>query len=215
MEAAEGDLLIFLDSDCIAQPGWLQAHRAAHSAGYPVVGGAVLAEGDGYWHLVYNLSMFHEVFDTAVAGPRPFLPTLNLSIDRRVIEQVGGLDPSLPYSHDVDWTTRMRLAGYTPAFWPTAVVQHKHGRHSFTQVWQDAAINGHYARQVRLRHKDALATPALLENRQATLLLSPLIAGYITTRIVARQPRTLLRHLSTWPGIYATKIAWCWGASRQ
>ena len=54
IEAAQGELLIFLDSDCLPQAGWLAAHRAAHAAGYEVVGGGVLPDGHNYWHLTYN-----------------------------------------------------------------------------------------------------------------------------------------------------------------
>jgi len=215
IEAAQGELLIFLDSDCLPQAGWLAGHRAAHAAGHEVVGGGVLPEGDNYWHLTYNLSMFHEVFSTAPAGRRPFLPTLNLSVEREVIEQVGGLDVSLPYSHDLDWTTRMREAGYFPYFWPDAVVRHQHGRQTMRQVWQDCAINGQYARQVRLRHKATMNTPFFLRNKVLTLLLSPLIAGGVTARIVSRRAETMQEHVATWPAIYMTKMAWCWGASRS
>lgn len=215
IEAARGDLLIFLDSDCLPQAGWLAEHRLAHQAGHEVVGGGVLPEGDNYWHLTYNLTMFHEVFSTAPAGHRPFLPTLNLSVERQVIEQVGGLDVSLPYSHDVDWTTRMREGGYYPFFWPAAAVLHEHNRRTLRQVWHDCAINGRYARQVRLRHQAALKTPFFLRSRRLTLLLSPLIAAAVTLRIISRRADVLIPHMATWPAIYLTKIAWCWGASRS
>jgi GT2 family glycosyltransferase len=215
IEAAQGDLLIFLDSDCLPQAGWLAEHRAAHAAGHEVVGGGVLADGDNYWHLTYNLTMFHEVFSTAPGGNRPFLPTLNLSVERQVIEQVGGLDVSLAYSHDVDWTTRMREGGYFPFFWPAAMVRHQHGRDTLRLVWQDCAINGRYARQVRVRHQATLNTPFFLRKKALTLLLSPLIAAAVTVRIISRRPAIMLRHVATWPAIYLTKIAWCWGASRS
>lgn len=214
IEAARGELLIFLDSDCLPQANWLLEHRAAHEAGHDVVGGGVLPEGDNYWHLTYNLTMFHEIFSSAPAGYRPFLPTLNLSVERQVIEQVGGLDVSLLYSHDVDWTTRMREAGYYPYFWPTAAVRHEHGRRTMVQVWQDCAINGRYARQVRVRHQDTLKTPFFLRSRALTLLLAPLIAGGVTMGIIQRRPDTMVPHAAVWPAIYMTKIAWCWGASR-
>lgn len=215
IDTAQGDLLIFLDSDCLPQPGWLTQHRLAQQAGHEVVGGGVLPEGDDYWHRTYNLSMFHEVFSTAPAGYRPFLPTLNLSIDREVVEQIGGLDSSLPYSHDVDWTTRMREGGYMPFFWPAAAVRHEHGRHSLSQVWRDCAINGHYARRVRLRHQATLNTPFFLRSGRLTLLLAPFIATRVTMGIISRRPDVMVQNIATWPAIFLTKIAWCWGASRS
>jgi GT2 family glycosyltransferase len=215
IDAAKGTLLIFIDSDCIPQIGWLKEHRRAHDEGHQVVGGGVLPVGDNYWHLVYNLTMFHEIFSTARAGERPFLPTLNLSVERDVITQVGKLDPSLRKSQDLDWTTRMNEAGFTPYFWPEASVLHNHNRRTGEQVWQDAATIGKYARQVRVRHQDSLNTPPILQNRYLTLILSPFIAFYVTGRIIARRPETMLHHPETWPGIYLSKIAWCWGASRQ
>jgi len=215
IEKAQGDLLIFLDSDCLPQPGWLIEHRAAHAAGHDVIGGGVLPDGDNYWHLTYNLTMFHEVFSTAPAGRRPFLPTLNLSVGRQVVDSVGGLDSSLPYSHDVDWTTRMREAGFFPYFWPAAAVFHQHSRQTMSQVWHDCAINGQYARQVRLRHGNTLRTPFFLRHRLLTLFLSPIIAAGVTTRIFARRWSTMGHYLPVLPAIYLTKLAWCWGAGRQ
>jgi GT2 family glycosyltransferase len=215
IDAAQGDLLIFLDSDCLPQPGWLNQHRLAQEAGFEVVGGGVLPEGDEFWHRTYNLSMFHEVFSTAPAGYRRFLPTLNLSVDRQVIEQIGGLDVSLPFSHDLDWTTRMREGGYIPFFWPAAAVRHEHSRHSLRQVWRDCAINGRYARQVRLRHQATLNTPFFLRSRLLTLLLAPFIAAGVTMGIIRRRPDIMIENITTWPAIYLTKIAWCWGASRS
>jgi glycosyltransferase involved in cell wall biosynthesis len=215
IDAAKGMLLVFIDSDCIPQPGWLKEHRKAHGEGYKVVGGGVLPIGDGYWHLVYNLTMFHDIFSTAPPGERPFLPTLNLSVERSVIAKVGKLDPALRKSQDLDWTTRMNEAGFRPYFWPAASIQHNHNRRTVEQVWQDAATIGKYARQVRVRHQESLNTPSIMRNRSLILFLSPLVAFYVTARIIARRPKTLLRHPETWPGIYLSKIAWCWGASRK
>jgi glycosyltransferase involved in cell wall biosynthesis len=215
LEEAKGNLLIFLDSDCLPQSGWLKEHHAAHEAGHDVVGGGVLPEGDNYWHLTYNLTMFHEVFSTNPEGRRPFLPTLNLSVGRHVVESVGGLDSSLPYSHDVDWTTRMREAGFFPYFWPQAAVRHQHNRQTMAQVWHDCAINGKYARQVRLQHRNTLQTPLFLRNRALTLALSPLIAAGVTAGIYSRRWTTMSHFLSVLPAIFLTKIAWCWGAVQE
>ena len=208
------DLLVFLDSDCVPQAGWLAAHLAAHAAEHLVVGGGVLPDGDNYWSLSYNLAMFHAYLSTAVAQPRDYLPTLNLSVDRQVIDSVGLLDESLPRSQDLDWTTRMKKAGFQPYFWPEAAIQHRHNRTTMNKVWQDCVRSGYYARQVRLEHQETLDTPFWLRWRLVVLVLSPLIAAGVTGRIVWERPSAFLRHFYTLPAIYGTKIAWCWGASR-
>jgi hypothetical protein len=94
-------------------------------------------------------------------------------------------------------------------------VRHEHGRHTLAGVWRDCAINGRYARQVRLRHKVSLRTPFFLRHRILTLALAPAIAAAVTARIITRRKAVMFDHAATWPAIYLTKIAWCWGASRS
>jgi GT2 family glycosyltransferase len=214
LAATQAKLLIFLDSDCLPQPGWLAQHIAAHEAGHRVVGGGVVPAGHNYWHLVYNLTLFHEYLSSAPAGPRDYLPTLNLSVARAVIEQVGGLDAAIDRVEDIDWTTRMRRAGIQPYFWPAAAVYHEHNRDNLKLVWQDCAHSGYHMRWLRLRHQDMLPAPALLRWPWLVWWLSPLIAAWTTGRIFVRQPATFLRCWYTLPAIYLTKIGWCWGASR-
>jgi GT2 family glycosyltransferase len=214
IQTTTAELLIFLDSDCIPQPGWLAAHLAAHAARHLVVGGGVLPQGENYWALSYNLSMFHEYLSGRRGEARSLLPTLNLSVERRVIEHVGLLNEALPRSQDMEWTARMKAAGFTPYFWPTAVVEHRHNRTTGAKVWQDCARSGRYARQVRLAHSDALQTPALLRYRRLLRLLSPLVAAAVTGQVVSQQPNLFAQHWMTIPAVYLTKFAWCWGASQ-
>ncbi len=101
LAAVESGLLIFLDSDCVPQPGWLRAHVAAHErlardGVEALVCGGVRPDAPSYWALVYNLALFWGFLDTAAAGPRPALPTLNLSFARALARRVGAFDEYLP-----------------------------------------------------------------------------------------------------------------------
>lgn len=214
IQASGGTLLVFLDSDCLPQPGWLAGHLEAHKVGHHIVGGGVMPAGSNYWHLSYNLTMFHETFSTNTAGKRDYFPTLNLSIDRQVIDEVGLLNETLERAQDIEWTTRMREAGYQPYFCPKAAVFHQHNRSKLLAVWRDCARSGYYMRQVRLTHNDALQAPSILRYRGMVLLLSPGIAAWATWRILRTRPSTFRVNWRTIPAIYLTKLAWCWGASR-
>ena len=209
--AAQYDLLLFLDSDCLPAPTWLAAHLAAQAAGHSVVGGGVLPTGRNYWSLSYNLTLFYEFYTTAPIGPRDYLPTLNLSLHREVITAVGVMSDALARGQDIEWTLRMRRAGYQPYFWPTAVIEHVHNRTTLQQVWQDCARSGFYMRQVRMAHDTLMEAPTWLRSRAFLLAFSPLIAAGVTARIIRKRP-SILRYWHTLPAIYLTKIAWCWGA---
>ncbi len=214
INATSAELLIFLDSDCLPQPNWLREHILAHQAGHKVVGGGVLPDGENYWHLSYNLTLFHENFSTMHAGSRDYLPTLNLSIDRDVITKSGMLNESLRRGQDIEWTTRMRRAGFQPWFWPDATIYHLHNRTTMQMVWIDCARSGFYMRQIRLQHPDLLQAPKILHYRVLVLGLSPVIAGWATWRLIQKRSFMFCKQWHTIPAVYLTKIAWCWGASR-
>ncbi len=161
------------------------------------------------------MSGFHQVLTTNVPGPRDFLATLNLSVHRSVIDQVGGMNPTLNRVEDVDWTTRMRRVGIQPYFTPEAPVRHHHNRTDLRRVWNDCALSGYQMRWLRLQHDDLLQAPGLLRQRRLVWWLSPFIATWATARIIWQHPRMAARFWHTLPAIYLTKIAWCWGASRQ
>jgi glycosyltransferase involved in cell wall biosynthesis len=213
--ATTAQLILFLDSDCLVEPSWLLGHLAAHKEGYGVVGGGVAPTGSGYWGLTYNLTLFHEFFATAPAGPRDYLPTLNLSVERPAIEAAGLMNEDLARGQDIEWTVRMAKSGSTLYFDPSAMVVHSHTRTGLGDVWRDCARSGYYMRQVRLHNPDRLKAPTWLRHRWTVLLLSPLIAAGVTLRMLARRPATIVRNWHTLPGLYLTKIAWCWGASRK
>ncbi len=205
-------LVIFLDADCIPQPGWLRAHHAAHAAGHAVVGGGVLPDGENFWSKAYNLGMFHEYLTTHSDGPRDILPTLNLSVERRAIEAAGPFDESLPRAQDLEWTARLRAGGFPLRFCAAAAIRHRHNRTTARAVWADCAASGRYSRLVRLRHPEVLDAPGMLRRPGLVRLLSPAVAAWATARAIARQPALLRRFPAHLPAIYLTKLAWAWGA---
>lgn len=214
IHAARGNWLFFVDADCLVRPGWAGGLAARLAEGEAVVGGGVISPTSNYWVLAYNLSMFHEFLSDRPAGPRRYLPTLNLAVRREVIDQVGLMDEGLQRGQDIDWTIRMALAGYRLYFEPRAAVVHCPRRLNLATVWRYWKRSGRFNVRNRLRHADYYRTPQLLTRPFWVRLLSPLVAAYVTVRIFARTP-SLLRYLHTAPVIYLTKIAWCLGAADE
>ena len=213
IQATSGDPCVFLDSDCLPAPRWLEEHLKAQAAGHSVVGGGVAADGANYWALCYNLTMFHESLAGGPARERSFLPTLNLSVARRVIREVGLLREDMPRAEDMEWTARMTRAGYRPYFWPEAEVRHEHARLTFESVWRDCVRSGFFSQKLRAPQQRGTLTGWLLGNPFLMTSLSPALA-VTRTAYILRRGYPWRAHWDTLPVLFATKIAWCVGASR-
>lgn len=212
IQAASGDVYVFLDADCVAEPGWLAAHLARHAAGETVVGGAVLYDPRPYWQLADNLSMFHNVDAHLPAGPRPFLPTLNLSVRAKAVDDVGAMDPGLRCGEDIDWTIRLAAAGHRPFLDPAARVFHRPTRTTAADMWRHWYMSGRWMVGVRQRHPTAFDGVTWIYRPLALYALAPAIAAVATARLYGAG-RPGRRHPLTWPAVYATKLAWCLGAA--
>jgi GT2 family glycosyltransferase len=121
--AARGNLLAFIDSDCVADPTWLSEGVAA-LAGYDFIGGRVKV-------LVRNrdrvtpVEAFERVFAfdfQSYVLRKGFTGAGNLFCRRELFEAVGGFRTGV--SEDVEWSHRARDAGYSLGYAPTAVVGH-------------------------------------------------------------------------------------------
>jgi glycosyltransferase involved in cell wall biosynthesis len=88
---AAAEIVVFLDSDCVANPDWLSIlERAFADLKVEAVGGGVRFETKNYWTMADNISMFHEFLAGQPAGQRAFLPSLNFAIRKNVFLAAGG-----------------------------------------------------------------------------------------------------------------------------
>lgn len=213
IKQACGGYLAFIDADCIADEYWLERLLEKQQAGCSIVGGSVAFPSRPYWQLCYNLTMFHEFLVTAPAGSRANMGTLNLCVAREVVERVGLMDEQLDRAQDTDWTLRMRRHGYRLEFTPDAIVTHLPNVNSLSHILATWHRSGMYNAWVRRQYSDLIARPPLDSHPGLQRVLSPLIAFAVTVRIFARNIG-LLRYAHTFPVLFATKVAWCWGASK-
>ena len=120
-----GDIIAFIDSDCVAQPGWI-SEIVMHFDRHPEVdflGGAiqVLPKCPGRPNAVeayenlfsYRARMFVEKHKYAATG--------NMAVRRRVFEAVGPFSGISAYE-DVLWGQKAVSMGYCISYLPTAIV---------------------------------------------------------------------------------------------
>jgi GT2 family glycosyltransferase len=121
--AAGGEILAFIDSDCQAEPQWLQAGLAGLE-GYDFVGGKVVVLVDDPARMTAT-EAFEAVFAfdfESYINKKGFTGAGNMLVSRAVFDQVGGFRNGV--SEDVEWSHRATGMGFHLGYVPGAVVGH-------------------------------------------------------------------------------------------
>ena len=125
--ASKGDVIVYTDSDCMADPDWLYYLVGTLLSGdYAGVGGPNISPPAENW--------VQACVSAAPGGPSHVLltdvvaehiPGCNMAFHRWAFEQVGGFDPEYRKAgDDVDFCWRLQSSGGVIAFSPAAIVWH-------------------------------------------------------------------------------------------
>ncbi len=163
--AAGGEVIIFLDADCIPEPGCLRgllAHFADPGLGAaaPRVLGAEV--GGPNW-----LDRYEAARSPLDMGPRSgpvrpdgrvsYVPTPTLAVRRTAFEAAGGFDPGLPFGEDVDFVWRLEQEGWAVRYDASLVSRHLHRRRPL-EIARRRWAYGTAAGPLAQRHPRALAS---------------------------------------------------------
>jgi len=131
-ENAHGDILAFLDADCMAGEKWLKEIIPLFKAAQV---GAVGGYVDGYYKDSL-LDRYEEAASSLNMGKRLLLegrtessfyvPTANMLVAREAFKAAGGFRTGMNVGEDVDFCWRVRNHGYTLLYVPFGSVAHKH-----------------------------------------------------------------------------------------
>jgi glycosyltransferase involved in cell wall biosynthesis len=121
--ASRGDVIAFIDSDCVPEPNWIAEGVAALSH-FDFVGGRVVtfAHCPGRpnpveaYEKVFNFN-FRRYIETV-----GFTGTGNMFVPRQVFDRVGGFRAVV--AEDMEWSFRARALGYRLGYAEFAVVGH-------------------------------------------------------------------------------------------
>lgn len=125
---ARGDVLLFLDDDCVPPPGWAAAMRASLEAAADTGAvGCSYASPRADWRARFA---DHALFSDCVSTRPAWRPVGSgaMAVRRAAFERVGGFHPSLLASEDQDFGLRLEEAGYRVKYDPSIRVAHHHDR---------------------------------------------------------------------------------------
>lgn len=154
---ADAEIVILLDSDCLAKPGFIDAHVRLHKA-HPnrsCIGGAIHGQGSGVWAgLDALMSWFSSIPETpARAVNEPYhLPSTNMSLKMNKLEPGDIFNPRLKTGEDVAFIKNLRARGETVFFSPEPEIIHR-DRDSFSGFFRHQFRWGLHTYVVRFGEK--------------------------------------------------------------
>ncbi|MGB9808485.1 MAG: glycosyltransferase family 2 protein [Caldanaerobacter sp.] len=207
---AKGDIIVFLDSDCIPRQEWLSIlDMKFEDDSIAGVGGGVKFLENNYWDTSDNFSFFH---DFLISHRRKFkkeFASLNLAIRKNIFEEVHGFDETFPApsGEDFDLTKRISNLGYKLLFEPDAWVIHDSQRNSLSKLWKHSIGIGYYSTKRKY-------FPRFMRKKIIILSLSPILALIALVYNYLKTPGSA-RYLKYLPGVYISKMGWLVGLSRS
>ncbi|MCH5239877.1 MAG: glycosyltransferase [Muribaculaceae bacterium] len=146
IERADGDFFVFVDSDCILPPDYIESlKRSLKDNPTDCFGGPDAAhESFSDVQKAINFSMTSFLTTGGIRGGKKsmekFTPrTFNMGFSRKVFEKVGGFREM--FSEDIDMSTRIKNEGFKVVLFPEVKVFHKR-RVDFKKFWRQVHVFG-------------------------------------------------------------------------
>lgn len=208
---AKGEVIFFTDTDCIVEKDWLKNLWEGHQAGYLVVGGSVLnGTPTSIVGTAEYLLEFVDINPWLKPGEVKALPTCNLSVNRKIFDEVGFF-PDLLKGEDTLFCEKVTSHGEKIYYQPYAKITHRN-RVGFVHFLKNQMALGEGSHETRRRIRQhghfLMEYPVLI----------PFIPVYRTLRIGAVWLRSKFKlfiyFLLLYPLILLGIVAHTWGFVR-
>ncbi|MEK6951270.1 MAG: glycosyltransferase [Nanoarchaeota archaeon] len=208
---ARGEILAFIDSDCIATENWLEKGVEMVKKGHPIVGGSVHNGNPGLVSWPDYFLTFNEFLPSMPRREVQFTPTCNFMITKAAFQNGGGFREDIIAGED---TLFCYAAGknYPLLFEPALQVAHCN-RERWNLFMAHHRCFGEHSAYVR---KQADIPGKSLVRNPLLAMLAPLIR---TLRISGRMLRYNPRHLPVFmvssPLLFCGTVAWSYGFMKE
>jgi len=211
---AAGDVIYFLDDDCVPEPDWADVlWNVLDTGAADLASGSRTPGQPGLAARLEYLSTDGPVLSPALtAGPARHLSTSNLILRREVVTKTGYFDATFSMCEDRDFTTRARKLGFRLRYEPNARVTHYPAIHRVPEYLAKMRHYGTGTSQYFRRWSDEEPLASVFPSSPAArLLLLPALAAAGTAYLVARNLPQNPDALPLSPLLFVGQLWWHWG----
>ena len=128
LELAQGEIIAFIDSDCVAERDWLESIARHHSEEYRVVGGVVCNGNDPASNVAWAgyMAEFREFLPEMPPREVEHIPTCNISYKRSIFHDYGFFQGRYYPQEDLVFNHALRENGERILCHPSIRIHHNH-----------------------------------------------------------------------------------------
>ncbi len=145
VKKATGEVVAFVDGDCIANPFWLRSIREEmNKPGVDIVGGKTINLGYAPFADLERVELRKSGYDVT-------FPSCNLAYSRELFMAIRGFDPQFMTAEDIDLNYRAVSSGAKLVSNEQAII-YAMARDTFMGFFKQAFWNGFGRKQLTLKH---------------------------------------------------------------
>ena len=143
-EKASGDILVYIDSDCIPTKTWLvNLIKPIREEGEDIVAGHIKSVGGRTtWDIEWEKLDLKKYITEC--------PTMNMAINAKILDKIGPRDETFNFGSDIDFTWRATAMGYKIRYNKDAIIFHDWG--NFRQEIKRAISYGEASASLYKKH---------------------------------------------------------------
>jgi glycosyltransferase involved in cell wall biosynthesis len=210
VQHAQGELVCFLDADCIADPEWLANMVAAHHSDYAAVGGAILnGNPENLVGWVGYLAEFREFFPFHPKQVVRHVASCNIAYKRWVFDRYGGFPAEYYPQEDLVFNLQLSQQGGVILFDPTIKVAHLNKtslKHFCSHQYRIGRITALVLKHFPVLPGAVIARSPLLATLAAPVL--PCVKFLNTGRVAMRSQEYGLHFLCVAPLLFVGLLIW-------
>lgn len=132
-QKTKGEILIFLDDDCLPQKEWLrQIIKALKEKKVGAVGGMIRGKSRKYFAQSLDFACF--TFEQSKKRREIPVCAASLAMKKQVFQKAGGFNEKMRIGEDTDLCMRLRRLGYKTIYEPKIKVFHNHSRETLREL---------------------------------------------------------------------------------
>jgi len=212
LKKAKGEIIAFIDSDCIAEKSWLSTMMKRHRQGHKIVGGSI--GNTNFEKIVSKAEYFLELIQLSPGSRARYvklISTANCFIAKDIFEKYGNF-PVIRKGVDMLFSHNLVEKGEKILFDPEMKVSHDCTT-NLPRYLRKQLLHGEYS---MLTRKQAKLPGAFLSNHLLFIPLLPIVRTFIVLKhIIALEIGLIQDFLLCMPIFLMGTLAWSFGFAKS